>query len=106
MGDIRPVTQQQQVEFGQLQADLDFLAGNYMQAVERRVTLHKQLVDEDDQDRNSQMIWSALSGLSNVELEQQHSKNPVTTGWLDLASVMRSGQRNVSQLLREMHLQP
>jgi outer membrane PBP1 activator LpoA protein len=102
MGDIKPVTQQQQAELNQLQADLDFLAGNYMQAIERRVKLDKQLVDDNDKNRNSQKIWSALSNLSNAQLEQEQSIDPVTRGWLDLARVMRSGQQNISQLENDL----
>jgi len=98
VNEIKPVTRQQQIQFYALKADLDFLSGNYMYAVDRRVQLDAYITDEKAKDRNNRKIWAALSSLSRTQLYQQRSSNATINGWLDLARVMRSGQKNISKL--------
>jgi len=95
---IKPVTREQQIDFYALQADLDYLSGRYMSAVDRRVQLSAYIVDENSRYRNNIKIWTALSNLSNAQLESQQTSNPTIASWIDLAKVMRSGQQNISQL--------
>ena len=94
----RPISRDQQLYFYALKADLDYLSGRYMFAVDRRVQLDTYIVDTKDKNRNHKKIWIALSTLSTTQLNNQHSDNPVIRGWLDLAKVMRSGQQNISKL--------
>jgi len=94
----RPISRDQQLYFYALKADLDYLSGKYMFAVDRRVQLDTYIVDKKDKNRNHRKIWGALSTLSTAQLNNQHSNNPVISGWLDLAKVMRSGQQNISKL--------
>lgn len=98
IADAKPVTRQQQIDFYTAKANLDFLSGDYMNAVDRRVQLDTYITDNQDKKRNNQKIWAALSNLSTTQLRKQRSNNPTITGWLDLARVMRSGQHDISQL--------
>ena len=100
--DIKPITREQQIHLYELKAELDFLSGKYMYAVDRRVQLDAYLSNEKDKERNNRKIWSALSNLPNVQLDNQQSKNPTIQGWLDLAKVMRSGQQKIDQLENEL----
>jgi uncharacterized protein len=95
---IKPVTREQQIDVYALKADLDYLSGRYMFAVDRRVQLDAYIVDEKNRYRNNIKIWAALSNLSNAQLNSQQSSNPTIASWIDLAKVMRSGQQNISQL--------
>jgi outer membrane PBP1 activator LpoA protein len=95
---IKPVTREQQIDFYALKADLDYLSGRYMFAVDRRVQLDAYFVDEKSRYQNNIKIWAALSSLSNTELDRQQSDNQTIKSWIDLAKVMRSGQQNISQL--------
>ena len=99
---ITPITGEQKIDFYALKANIDYLSGDYMLAVDRRVQLDTYIVDEKDKNRNYQKIWAALSNLSSRQLKKQHSDNQVTKGWLDLANVMRSGQHNISQLENDL----
>lgn len=98
IANIKPVTSDQEIDFHELKASYDYLSGNYMSAVNRRVALNPFLKDEQSKNRNSQKIWAALSSMPTSQLARQHSKNPITSGWLDLAKLMRSGQQNIGQL--------
>jgi len=100
--EIKPVTREQQINFYALKADLDYLSGSYMHAVDRRVQLDTYIVDEENKNRNNRKIWAALSNLSDTQLNNQISNNPVIKGWLDLAKVLRSGQQNISQLENDL----
>lgn len=102
IADTRPVTRDQQIKFYIHKADIDYLAGNYMFAVDRRAQLDTYITDENEKERNNQKIWVALSNLSSNQLKTQKSNNPVIQGWLDLARVMRSGQQNISQLENDL----
>lgn len=99
---IKPITRQQQIIFYMLKADIDYLSGNYIFAVDRRVQLDAYIVDEKEKNRNYEKIWAALSSLPTRQLKNQHSNNSVIKGWLDLANVMRSGQQNISQLENDL----
>ncbi len=57
--DIKPITREQQIHFYELKAELDFLSGNYMYAVDRRVQLDAYLRNEKEKERNNRKIWSA-----------------------------------------------
>ena len=95
---INPINDEQKIEFFELKANYDYLSGDYMSAVNRRVELDSYLTNEQSRNRNSQKIWSALSSIATPQLANQYSKNPTTSGWLDLAKLMRSGQKNINQL--------
>ncbi len=95
---IKPATREQQIKFYALKADLDFLYGNYMFAVDRRVQLDTYIISEEEKSRNNKKTWAALSSLPTPQLNKQHSDNPTIKGWLELAKVMRSGQQNISKL--------
>jgi len=99
---VIPITRKQQIEFYMLKADIDYLSGNYMFAVDRRAQLDSYITDEKEKERNNQKIWAALSNLPGSQLRSQKSDNPVIQGWLDLAKVMRSGQQNISQLENDL----
>jgi len=98
LSESKPISRDQQLYFYALKADLDYLSGKYMFAVDRRVQLDTYIVDKKDKNRNHKKIWIALSTLSTTQLNNQYSDNPVIRGWLDLAKVMRSGQQNISKL--------
>ena len=102
IAEASPVTREQQLYFYALKADLDYLTGKYMFAVDRRVQLDAYLIDEKDKNRNNKKIWAALSTLSTTQLNNQRTDNPVISGWLDLARVMRSGQKNISKLENDL----
>jgi outer membrane PBP1 activator LpoA protein len=102
IAEIKPVTREQQINFYALKADLDYLSGRHMYAVNRRVQLATYLVDEKSKNRNNKKIWAALSSLSSTQLNSQHSNNPTIKGWLDLSKVMRSGQQNINQLENDL----
>ncbi len=95
---IKPLTRKQQISYYSLKADLDYLSGKYMFAVERRVQLDTYLDTEGAKNRNNRKIWAALSSLPSEQLNKQQSSNPTIKGWLELAKVMRSGQQNISKL--------
>ncbi len=96
--ETEPVTREQQIRYYELKADLDFLTGKYMYAVDRRVQLDTYLSDNKAKDANNRKIWAALSNLSSSQLNNQSSNNATINGWLDLARVIRSGQQNISKL--------
>ena len=98
ISETKPVTREQQILYYSLKADLDFLSGNYMYAVDRRVQLDSYITDTKAKSKNNQKIWAALSSLSRTQLNKQRSSNVIINGWLDLARVMRSGQKNISKL--------
>jgi len=98
ISETQPVTRQQQILYYSLKADLDFLSGNYMYAVDRRGQLDSYITDAKTKNKNNQKIWAALSNLSRTQLNKQRSSNATINGWLDLARVMRSGQKNISKL--------
>lgn len=100
--EIKPITREQQINFYALKADLDYLSGRYMFAVDRRVQLDSYIVDEEERNKNNKKIWAAISNLSFTQLNNQQSSNPAIIGWLDLAKVMRSGQQNISQLENDL----
>ena len=96
--EIKPVTRAQQIKFNSLKADIDFLNGNYLFAIDRRVQLDTYLLDEKDKSLNNKKIWAILSSLTTTQLSSQKSSKPVIAGWLDLAKVVRNGQQNTDQL--------
>ncbi len=98
IGTIKPISREQQIHYYALKADLDFLSGNYMYAVDRRVQLDSYITDKKAKNKNNRKIWAALSNLSRSQLNKQRSSNATINGWLDLARVMRTGQRNISKL--------
>jgi outer membrane PBP1 activator LpoA protein len=98
ISEIKPVTREQQVSYYELKADLDFLSGNYMYVVDRRVQLDSYITDINAKSRNNRKIWTALSSLPTAQLKNQRSSNATINGWLDLAKVMRAGQQNISKL--------
>lgn len=98
LSEIKPVSRQQQILYYALKADLDYLNGRYMYAVDRRVQLDVYITDEEMKKRNQRKIWAALSSLSDSQLKQQSSSNATIRGWLELARVMRSGQQDIDQL--------
>lgn len=98
----KPDTGQQQIDYLSAKANLEYLSGNYLLAVEKRVQLDNKLNDQNDKNRNNQKIWAALSNIPTDQLNKQRSNNPTITGWIDLARVMRSGQHNISQLEDEL----
>ena len=98
ISEIKPVTRDQQIIYYELKADLDFLTGKYMHAVDRRVQLDGYMTDDKAKNRNNRKIWAALSSLSTTQLNSQRSNNETINGWLDLARVIRSGQQNISKL--------
>ncbi len=100
--EIKPITREQKIKFYALKADLDYLTGKYMFAVDRRVQLDAYLVELKDKNRNYRKIWAALSNLTGPQLNKQRSDNPVIKGWLDLARVMRSGQQDISKLENDL----
>ena len=102
ISDIKPVTREQQIKFYALKADLDYLLGKYMFAVDRRVQLDSYIVDVEEKNQNNRKIWAALSNLPTPQLNNQNSNNPIIKGWLDLAKVMRSGQQNISKLENDL----
>ena len=96
--DTKPITREQQIYYYELKADLDFLAGKFMHAVDRRVQLDGYITDKKAKNKNNRKIWTALSNLSTTQLHGQRSSNLTISGWLDLAKVMRSSQNNISKL--------
>jgi outer membrane PBP1 activator LpoA protein len=98
IAEIKPVTREQQIDYYALKADLDYLSGRYMFVVDRRVQLDAYLVDEKNKYKNDKKIWAALSSLSNTQLYDQKTDKLAIKSWLDLAKVMRSGQKNISQI--------
>ena len=98
IAEIKPKTRNQQVQLYAAKADFDYLSGNYMSAIERRVQLDPFIFDLKAKSQNKQKIWAALSNIPTSQLTSQRSNNAITSGWLDLAKVMRSGQQNIAQL--------
>lgn len=98
ISEIKPVTREQQISYYELKADLDFLSGQYMYVVDRRVQLDSYITDKIAKSRNNRKIWTALSSLPTAQLKNQRSSNVTINGWLDLAKVMRAGQQNISKL--------
>lgn len=102
ISEIKPVNREQQLYYYELKADLDFLSGNFLFAVDRRVQLDTYITEAKAKTRNNQKIWAALSSLTSTQLENQlhnqRGNNATINGWLDLAKVMRAGQNNISML--------
>lgn len=98
INEIKPITREQQINFYQLKADLDYLSGRYMHAVDRRVQLDSHITEPKEKSRNNKKIWAALSSMSSTQLNNQRSNNATINGWLDLAKVVRSGQNNIAKL--------
>jgi outer membrane PBP1 activator LpoA protein len=102
IAEIKPVTRNQQIDYYALKADLDYLDGRYMFVVDRRVQLDTYLTEETSKYKNDRKIWAALSNLSNSQIKDQQTNNAAIKSWLDLAKVMRSGQRNISQMENDL----
>ena len=102
LSEIKPISRAQQINYYELKADLDFLSGRYMYAVDRRVQLDSHITDKKIKSRNNMKIWSALSSMSSTQLSSQRSNNVTINGWLALARVVRSGQQNISKLEDDM----
>jgi len=105
--DIKPVSRAQQLYYYSLKADIDYLAGMPMYAVDRRVQLGTYFTDSRKKELNNKKIWAALSSLSteqlNNERQNRHRKNKaIIDGWLDLANVMRSGQQHIGKLENDL----
>ena len=98
ISEIKPVSREQQIQFYELKADYDYLIGNYMFAIDRRVQLSNYIVDAEAKNKNNKKIWAALSGMPTIQLNNQQTNKPTIEGWLDLAKVMRNAQQNISQL--------
>ena len=98
ISEVKPITRAQQIKFYSLKADIEYLNGKFMSAVDRRVQLDTYILDVKGKSQNNKKIWAILSSLTTTQLNNQKSSNPVITGWLDLAKVMRSGQQNINQL--------
>lgn len=98
ISEVKPITRTQQIQYYSLKADIDYLNGKFMFAVDRRVQLDTYILDEKDKSKNNKKIWAILSSLTTTQLNNQRSSNPVISGWLDLARVMRRGQQNINQL--------
>ncbi len=95
---IKPITRDQQIQYYELKANLDYLTERYMYVVDRRVQLDAYMTDSKSKAENNRKIWAALSNLTTMQLNSQHTSNATIEGWLDLAKVARSGQRNTSKL--------
>lgn len=107
IAEIEPVTRDQQLYFYSLKADIDYLSGKFMFAIDRRVQLNTYFTEDRQKQQNSKKIWAALSNLSNEQLKQEqqkgHRSNKSTIeGWIDLASVMRSGQQHIGKLENDL----
>lgn len=102
INETAPVTREQQIYYYGLKADMDYLSGKYMHAVDRRVQLDNYITDSNDKNKNNRKIWAALSSMSTAQLNSQHGKNATINGWLDLAKVMRSGQNNIGKLENDL----
>ncbi len=89
IANTKPITRQQQIDYHTAKANLEYLSGNYLLAVDGRVKLGTYLTDPQEKNRNNKKIWAALSNIPTGQLKTQRSSNPVTTAWLDLARVMR-----------------
>jgi len=105
--DIKPVSREQQLYYYSLKADIDYLSGKPMYAVDRRVQLGTYFTDSKQKELNNKKIWAALSSLSteqlNNERQNRHRKNKaIIDGWLDLANVMRSGQQHIGKLENDL----
>jgi outer membrane PBP1 activator LpoA protein len=95
---IKPASSHQELDLQELKANYEYLLGDYMAAVDRRIKLDLLLKDENSKNRNSQKIWAILSSMPSAQLATQNSTDPTTSGWLDLARIMRSSQQNIAQL--------
>ena len=98
ISEVKPITREQQIKFYSLKADIDYLNGKFMFAIDRRVQLDTYILDVNGKNQNNKKIWAILSSLTTTQLNNQKSSNPVILGWLDLAKVMRRGQQNINQL--------
>jgi outer membrane PBP1 activator LpoA protein len=98
VSEITPVNREQQIEFHALKADLDYISGRYFFTIDRRIQLATYLVNKKDIKRNNEKIWAALSNMTSTQLHNQYTNKPVFKGWLELAEVMRKGQRDISKL--------
>ena len=106
IADIKPVSREQQLYYYSLKADIDYLTGKPMNAVDRRVQLDSYFT-ERQKELNNKKIWAALSSLSTEELKnerQNRNRNnkSIIDGWLDLANVMRSGQQHIGKLENDL----
>jgi outer membrane PBP1 activator LpoA protein len=107
ISDIKPVSREQQLYFYSLKADIDYLSGKPMYAVDRRVQLDSYLTDSRQKELNNKKIWAALSSLSTEQLNKerqnrQRNNKAIIDGWLDLANVMRSGQQHIGKLENDL----
>ncbi|MDT8282332.1 MAG: penicillin-binding protein activator [Gammaproteobacteria bacterium] len=94
----KPVTREQQIQYYELKANLDYLSGRYMYVVDRRVQLDAYMTDSKSKNENNRKIWAALSSMTTMQLNSQHSSNATIQGWLELTKITRSGQSNISKL--------
>jgi len=104
---IRAISPEQKDYLLSLKADLNYLSNRYMDVVEQRSELHTSLTSENDISINNNKIWAALSNLSNAQLNREQLRqkkinNKPVKGWVELASVMRAGQRNSSSLENDL----
>ncbi len=84
ISEIKPVTADQKVSLQELKANYDYISGEYMSAVNRRVKLNSSLRDEKSKNRNSQKIWAVLSSMPTAQLASQHSKLLANNNYLHL----------------------
>ena len=99
---IQVITTEQKVYLLSLKADYNQLSNRYMDVIEQRVQLHASLTSEADRDINNKKIWAALSNLRDTQLQYTTTKNQDVKGWLELSSVMRAGQQNISLLENDL----
>ena len=104
---IKPISREQQLYYYSLKADIDYLTGKPMHAVDRRVQLDSYFTETRHKELNNKKIWAALSSMSTEQLNnerqiKQRNNKAIIDGWLDLANVMRSGQQHIGKLENDL----
>lgn len=95
---IKPVTREQQIEFYEIKAELDFLSERYLYSIDRRSQLEAYFTDARKKAGNHKRIWAALSNMPDDDLVSTSSTRPDVAGWLALARAARNNSRNMASL--------
>ncbi len=94
-----PLTDADRVMALGLRADIFTQTGHHFEAARQRIQLDN-LLDPSEQQNNHNRIWESLNMLSPLALDTLRSSdsNSTTTGWLDLAWLVKTADQNGDRL--------
>ena len=96
------LTLNQFLEASGIRADASIAMGYLMQAVHTRVDIDSLFKTDAERMQNHEAIWTALSTLPDVVLNEEKSSNKTIQGWIELSRIMRNAQTDISLLQNDV----